>query len=149
MKVIVGVDDSVHAQASLEFVKGVTWPEGTTFTVVSAAQPLYPMTEVASGTAIALANEELQQHHREVAEHAAGALEAAGLEAKPEVPHGDPRDMLVAFARDQKADLVVVGSHGKGRLERLLLGSVANYVVAHAPCSVLVVKTRNAATRTA
>jgi nucleotide-binding universal stress UspA family protein len=110
---------------------------------VSAAQTLYPMTEVGSGAAIATANEELQRHHREVADLAAGTLTAAGFEATAEVPRGDPRDMLVAFARDRAADLVVVGSHGKGRLERLLLGSVTNYVVAHAPCSVLVVKTRD------
>jgi universal stress protein A len=38
------------------------------------------------------------------------------------------------------ADLLVVGSHGRSGLSRLVLGSVASYVASHAPCSVLIVK---------
>jgi len=53
---------------------------------------------------------------------------------------GDPRSALVDEARQEHADLIVVGSHGRSGLSKLLLGSVASHVVAHAPCSVLVVK---------
>jgi universal stress protein A len=43
-------------------------------------------------------------------------------------------------ARREKADLIVVGSHGRSGMAKLLLGSVAAHVVSHAPCSVLVVR---------
>jgi nucleotide-binding universal stress UspA family protein len=56
------------------------------------------------------------------------------------VLQGDPREMLIEEARSERADLVVVGSHGRTGLDRLLMGSVASHVVTHAPCSVLVVK---------
>jgi len=55
---------------------------------------------------------------------------------------GDPREALVLAAESDQADLVVVGSHGRSGLTKLLLGSVASHVVTHAPCNVLVVKMR-------
>ncbi len=53
---------------------------------------------------------------------------------------GDPRDVLVAQAEEAKADLIVVGTHGRRGLRRALLGSVAEAVVRTAPCPVLVVR---------
>jgi nucleotide-binding universal stress UspA family protein len=53
---------------------------------------------------------------------------------------GDPADCIVSFAREEAADLLVVGSRGHGRLSGLLLGSVSQKLAAHAPCSVLIVR---------
>jgi nucleotide-binding universal stress UspA family protein len=53
---------------------------------------------------------------------------------------GDPRSVLIEAARREKSDLLVIGSHGRSGMAKLLLGSVASHVVGHAPCSVLVVK---------
>jgi nucleotide-binding universal stress UspA family protein len=53
---------------------------------------------------------------------------------------GDPAREIVRYARDANLDLIVMGTHGRTGLERLLLGSVAEHVMKEAPCSVLVVK---------
>jgi nucleotide-binding universal stress UspA family protein len=53
---------------------------------------------------------------------------------------GDPAVEIVRYARDSAADLIVMGTHGRTGLERLLMGSVAEKVMRDAPCSVLVVK---------
>ncbi len=53
---------------------------------------------------------------------------------------GDPPEEIITLAQDQKADLIVIGTRGHGRLAGLLLGSVAQKVLAHAHCSVLVVR---------
>ena len=53
---------------------------------------------------------------------------------------GDPASEIVDFARDASVDLIVMGTHGRTGLERLLMGSVAEKVMREAPCSVLVVK---------
>jgi nucleotide-binding universal stress UspA family protein len=53
---------------------------------------------------------------------------------------GDPATEIVHYARDSASDLIVMGTHGRTGLERLLMGSVAEKVMRDAPCSVLVVK---------
>jgi len=53
---------------------------------------------------------------------------------------GDPAAEIVNYAREASFDLIVMGTHGRTGLERLLMGSVAEKVMREAPCSVLVVK---------
>src|SRR5207237_10217851 len=53
---------------------------------------------------------------------------------------GDPASEIVRYAFDAGVDLIVMGTHGRTGLERLLMGSVAEHVMREAPCSVLVVK---------
>jgi nucleotide-binding universal stress UspA family protein len=55
-------------------------------------------------------------------------------------PEGLPAEEIVKSAAEWSADLVVVGSHGRGAIGRALLGSVAESVMRHAPCPVLVVR---------
>ena len=65
---------------------------------------------------------------------------AARVKAKVEVHVGDAYEMLVDIAKKKKADVIVMGSHGRTGLTRLLMGSVTSRVIGHAPCQVLVVK---------
>ena len=53
---------------------------------------------------------------------------------------GDPAASIVKVAEDTPCDLIVLGTHGRTGLRRLLMGSVAEHVLRKAPCSVLVVK---------
>ena len=53
---------------------------------------------------------------------------------------GDPATEIVRFAGEEGFDLIVMGTHGRTGLDRLLMGSVAEKVLREAPCSVLVVK---------
>lgn len=53
---------------------------------------------------------------------------------------GDPAGEIVRYCRDAGMDVVVMGTHGRTGVERLLMGSVAERVLRDAPCSVLVVK---------
>lgn len=66
------------------------------------------------------------------------------LNAKIPVRHavleGDAATEIVRFAEEQRADVIVIGTHGRTGVDRLVLGSVAERVMREAPCSVLVVK---------
>ncbi len=53
---------------------------------------------------------------------------------------GDPATMIVQLAEEEQADLIVMGTHGRSGLSRLLMGSVAEQVVRTAPCPVLTIK---------
>jgi len=65
---------------------------------------------------------------------------AEGLSARAAVRTGVPYEEIVALARDERADLVVIGTHGRGGINRALLGSVADRVARLAPCPVLTVR---------
>ena len=68
-------------------------------------------------------------------------LARAGIRAtESRLPTGDPREVLLRLVDDERVDLIVMGSHGRTGLAKLLLGSVSSHVVTHAHCSVLVVK---------
>ena len=141
MKVLVGVDDSPFSEAAIDYVKHATWPQGTQFLVLSACPPMWvgPGEAVAAGP-IAQLNQEQQDFHRDLAEKAAKKLAASGLVTKAMSSLGDPRSAITDAAARERVDLVIVGSHGRSGIKKLLLGSVASHVVSHAPCSVLVVK---------
>jgi nucleotide-binding universal stress UspA family protein len=67
---------------------------------------------------------------------------APAIVVTTKIVEGVPQDMIVEEASDWNADLIVLGSHGYGRVRRMVLGSVASAVVAKAPCSVQVVRAK-------
>ncbi len=145
MRVLVGVDDSPHSELTLEFVRSMSWPAGSTIVVASAAQlpsGAYSETYAPVAVDVSVWLKELTQLHEGIASRGARRLAEAGLNTRALVLQGDPRETLVETARTEHADMVVVGSHGRTGLEKLLMGSVASHVVTHAPCSVMVVRRR-------
>jgi nucleotide-binding universal stress UspA family protein len=66
--------------------------------------------------------------------------EFAGLEVEDMLAHGDPAAEIVRVAKERGAGLIVISSHGRTGLGRIIFGSTAESVVRHAHCPVLVVK---------
>jgi universal stress protein A len=56
------------------------------------------------------------------------------------VRHGKASVQIIKMAREMKADLIVMGSHGRTGLSHVIIGSVAEAVIRHAHCPVLVVR---------
>lgn len=61
------------------------------------------------------------------------------IKARADYYIGDPGQKICQAAQQEGIDLIIVGRHGRSGLSELIFGSVSNYVVHHAPCSVLVV----------
>lgn len=72
------------------------------------------------------------------------AEHVAGRDVGASVLSGEPASEIVRFARDHGADVLVIATHGRTGLKRLVLGSVAEKVVRGAPCSVVVARRRDA-----
>ncbi len=142
MKILLGVDESPFSRKAVDFVKSLHWPESTTVVVMSAVQLVVTAWVEAYGAMVP--DTEYRDHvtglHTELVAGIVKELEGTGLKVESRVVTGDPRIELVEMARKEKADLVVVGSHGRTGIAKLLVGSVASHVMTHAPCSVLVVK---------
>jgi nucleotide-binding universal stress UspA family protein len=66
--------------------------------------------------------------------------DGAGLRVTHRLLRGDPATEIARLAEGAKADLIVIGTHGRGGLSRLLMGSVAEGVMRKAPCPVVTVK---------
>ncbi len=56
------------------------------------------------------------------------------------IPHGKPFVEIVRLAKEQDVDLIIIGTHGRGAIGHMLLGSVSEKVVRKAPCPVLTVR---------
>ena len=95
---------------------------------VAEALPLPDMSERLEGSAA-----------RELPKVAAGA-EFEGLEVEDLIAHGEAASEIVRVAAERGVDLIVISSHGRTGLGRILFGSTAESVVRHATCPVLVVK---------
>jgi len=90
--------------------------------------------------------EEIAASNRAWAQKELGKLvakaKASGVRAKAALLEGSAHDRIVRFARSRRADLLVLGTHGRSGIAKLFLGSVAGRVVAAASCPVLTVRGR-------
>lgn len=74
----------------------------------------------------------------------AGALGREGVPARWRRCVGEPHERICDVAREERADYIVIGTHGRGGLQRVMLGSVADRVVRTAPCPVVTVRRETA-----
>lgn len=77
---------------------------------------------------------------KEVITRGKSVLVDSGYRVTTRIGEGEPRSTIVAYAKHIKADMIIVGSHGRRGLRRLVLGSVSEYVLSHAPCTVEIVR---------
>ncbi len=84
---------------------------------------------------------EVLKKHEEMLNAITDELKQQGFAVKKIMTIGDPKEEIVRIADEEKANVIVIGYHGKGLLERILeMGSTAKAVIRNAKCPVLVVK---------
>jgi nucleotide-binding universal stress UspA family protein len=84
--------------------------------------------------------EYLRQAQKEILQNAAQVLAQANVPYQLHAELGNPIEQIVTLVEQEKADLIIIGSRGLSGWKALLLGSVSQGVVHHAPCPVLVVR---------
>ncbi len=147
MKILLGVDGSEYSAAAVEEVATRPWPPGTVVRVLTATEPVVPPAAELwydAGGNLERARQELTTQAEQLTAGVAERLRASGLSAETAVHDGDPRSVIVDEAEKWSADLIVIGTHGYRGVKRWLLGSAAQAVVSHAPCSVEVVRKKPA-----
>ncbi|MBX9720752.1 MAG: universal stress protein [Candidatus Obscuribacterales bacterium] len=147
MKVLIPVDDERFAQAMSEFVISHTWPQKVEFKILYVYESVFLQEFV---TPLAVQQLEEESSHRQSLGRAivtnVGSqlrLKFANAEIEEKLQEGDAKLVILDMIKEWQPDLVVMGSHNKGMMERFFLGSVSLAVLTHAPCSVVTVKIPN------
>ncbi|ARS90082.1 universal stress protein [Natrarchaeobaculum aegyptiacum] len=140
-RVLVPTDGSSHADAALERAISLVEDlegeaEGSVDCHVLSAIDVAPA-EVSEGSDLRV--DRLETHTETVVEDAVDRAEAAGVEVTSAVRYGSIYRSIRSYAVENDVDLIVMGTHGRSGLDRLLLGSVTERVLRTAPVPVLTV----------
>ena len=107
----------------------------------ASAAPVMPAAAMGGAIPVIMVSPETLEHvAREVLASARKSLDGRGVAIEERIADDNPADALVAAAKAEGADLLVLGSRGLGRVQGFILGSVSQKVLHDAPCACLVVK---------
>jgi nucleotide-binding universal stress UspA family protein len=147
--ILVALDGSDLAERVLVYVQPLVEKFGSKVTLIRATTSTETFIAATAGDQVAgawpavdpveLAEEE-QEDTASYLQGLAQRLGQQGLTVDFEEPQGDAADTVVRRAAALGADLIAMTTHGRTGLGRLLLGSVAEGVIRHAPCPVLLVR---------
>lgn len=145
--ILFATDGSPDAALARRAAHDLTCRAHARLVIVGAWNPwAWPAMVPASGEAIQAAWEGAQQEQTELVENEARLAETVGVEVQDtRVEQGYPADVILANATEARADLIVVGSRGRGPVRRLVLGSISEDVVHRSHVPVLVMRGGNAA----
>jgi nucleotide-binding universal stress UspA family protein len=136
--IVVGVDGSEASERALHWAAEEARLRGTTLRVVHTWFEVFVQGPFAAPAMVE--REAVERAGQEVLDKAIASIPdgipAVAVEAV--LVHGSPEVALLHEAKD--ADLVVVGSRGRGNVAGMLLGSVSHHVVQHSPCPAVVVR---------
>ena len=145
MKILLAIDTSPHADATIATVRRMFGSSGASVVVLCVVGENEPET-IPSPVLLASAAQDvgvvagdLVRDHEVIAARAVRMLSDAGFEARTEIRYGDPRHAVLEAARAHAADLIVVGCREHSAVHRAVMGCVATYLIEHAQCDVLVV----------
>jgi nucleotide-binding universal stress UspA family protein len=150
-RVVVPLDGSPLAEGIIPFILQIAGPLDLEVTLVRVVNPVPPTVIEASRQITVEDVEGRMRQAREYLAPIAAELAAKGTRATAEARHGETVDEIVAAARDARADLIAMTTHGRGGLGRVLFGSVAEAVLkrAHLPVFLLRLTEKEVKARTA
>lgn len=142
-KILLPTDFSGCANYALPYAAAIARAAKAQIICVHVVEPVVPAvgyTGLAEPMPIADISEQLEDSAERQLPKLAECEECAGLNVEEVIVHGDAAAEIVRVASEQEADLIVISSHGRTGLGRIIFGSTAESVVRHATCPVLVVK---------
>jgi nucleotide-binding universal stress UspA family protein len=143
-RIVVAIDGSESARQAITWTAELAAAFGSKVWLIHVLPPAVPATYFDSGYGIgesAAYLDTLAAQGKDLLDHAVVALAKDDVVAEPEMPSGHATAEIIRTAKEKRADLVILGSHGRDAIGRLVLGSVADGVKNHVRASVLIAKT--------
>ena len=135
-RILVGYDGTKFSDAALNEAIRLAKDFDGEITVACAVERNYEMEAMAPEL-----ERKFEEKAHENMQRAEKKIKNAGVNYQKEpISRESPYEAIVAAARKQKSDVIVLGTHGRTGLMRLLMGSTAERVIGHAPCNVLIVR---------
>lgn len=143
MNILVGYDFSEHAADVMKTAErcAASMAGNLWLIHVAEAEPDFVGYEAGPTTVRMELAQQFRKEHQELQDHAA-RLREAGVNATALLVRGPVATTLLKEAERLKADVIIVGSHGRGAMLHLLLGSVSEQILKKATCPVLIIPTR-------
>lgn len=141
--ILLPTDFSDCGNYALQYASSLARTFGASIICVHVIEPMVPSAGYSGMTEplpIADITEQLEDSAERELPKLAECEECAGLEVEEVIAHGEAASEIVRVAKERNVDLIVVSSHGRTGLGRILFGSTAEAIVRHASCPVLVVK---------
>jgi nucleotide-binding universal stress UspA family protein len=137
MKVLVATDGSEHSLKAVQRGLELAETQQAQVTLMSVA---YYVADYMEGMPPNI-QDKLEDEARAALQKAKALFEAKNLPVETVLEAGlVPANLIIQKAQDGKFDRIIIGSTGMNALERIIMGSTASKVVAHAPCEVTVVR---------
>lgn len=144
MNVLLAISDRLFGDAIVRFAANHKWDAGTEFKLLTVVAALQRQPGHSDEDKKIFFDEEMKLADRQLSQ-----LKSVLMKALPdayityEVLVGSPSHEILECAKNWPAQFILLGSHGREGLEKMLLGSVSHYVACHAPCSFSIVRVAN------
>ena len=144
VRLLVATDDSTHAHRAVKLAARLAGElraaEVTLINVGQIPPAALISPSIVGHVSFASLEQALERDSRRILHHGAEAFAGTDLQVLRLFRLGDPASEIIRAAREEKADLIVIGARGLGRLGELTLGSVSERVLHAAHCPVLVAR---------
>ncbi|MBF0482269.1 MAG: universal stress protein [Desulfovibrionaceae bacterium] len=139
MKILAAVDGSQSSQKALDWAAKFAKSFNASLVAVHVVENFNYLDDIP--LASEAIKEKLANEGKMILEQAVSGAKGLGLEIETEIVSGtNPPEGILDYARTNGVDHIVVGSRGRKGLDRFVMGSVAQRIVRHSPCTVTVVK---------
>ena len=137
--ILVPVDGSDNSYRALDAALLFSEKLGSNITVVHVMEQV-PITHIGSEKLLSEFLEAYKKENQDILSKCSEIATQKGLAIKTLLLQGNPASVILDYSKQEKFDLLIMGSRGLGKFKELILGSVSSKIVHHSTCAVLLIR---------
>lgn len=137
--ILVPVDGSDNSYRALDAALLFSEKLGSNITAVHIMEQV-PITHIGSEKLLSEFLEAYKKENQDILSKCSEIATQKGLTIKTLLLQGNPASVILDYSKQEKFDLLIMGSRGMGKFKELILGSVSSKIVHHSPCAVLLIR---------